>query len=157
MKKRPRYKLKIYDEAHLIEKGGISLTWPRIIGITLGIALFFIAIGIGIVWFTPIKNGLPGYLRTDQRLQTEEALLRTDSLEQLYTIHQAYLDNLVKVLDPDREPDLPDTAARAIPLIPDSIMVSSEIEREFIKKMEEAGYIITINKEYEETEQESPQ
>lgn len=152
MKKRPKYKVKIYDEAHLIEKGGFALTWPRIIGVTLIIALVFIAIGIGLVWFTPIKNSLPGYLRTEQRIKTEEAWMRIDSLEQLYILHQAYLDNIVKVLNSEREPDILDTTASAVPLFPDSLMVSSEIEREFMKKMEEAGYVITINQDYEEAD-----
>lgn len=153
MKRRPKYKIKIYDEAHLIDRGGFSLTWPRFILLCLGVMTVFIAIGIGIVWFTPLKNSLPGYLRMEERLKTEEAYLKVDSIQQLYTLHQAYLDNLQKVLDTEREPDIPDTMARALPLMPDSLMVSSEIEREFVKKMEEAGYIITINKEYDENEE----
>lgn len=150
MKIRPKYKVKIYDEAHLVDRGGFSLTWPRVILFSLFFMVFFIAIGMGIVWFTPIKNRLPGYLRNEERIKTEEAYLKVDSIEQLYTVHQAYLDNLVKILNVDRNPDVADTVARALPLIPDSIMVSSEIEREFMKKMEEAGYIITINQEYED-------
>lgn len=154
MRRRPKYKVKIYDEAHLVDRGGFSLTWPRVIAFSLMVALFFVSVGIAIVWFTPIKEKLPGYLRNEERLKTEEAFLRLDSIEQLYTLHQAYLDNVVKVLDTDRAPDMPDTVARALPLMPDSILVSSEIEREFMKKMEEAGYIIAITKDYEENEQQ---
>lgn len=137
-----------------MDRGGFSLTWPRVIIFSLCIMAVFIGIGIGIVWYTPLKNRLPGYLRMEERMKTEQAFLRMDSLEQLYTVHQAYLDNVVKVLDTDREPDMPDTAARALPLIPDSIMVSSEIEKEFLKRMEEAGYIIAITKDYEENNEE---
>lgn len=151
MKNRPKYKVKIVDEAHLVEKGGFSLTWPRVILAFLGLLVVFIFLGIGIVCLTPVKKLLPGYMRPDQRVMTEEAYIKVDSLQELYRVHQAYLDNLVKVLDTDREPDIPDTVGVALPLIPDSLMVSSEIEREFMKKMEEAGYIITINEDYEES------
>lgn len=152
MKKRPKYKVRIVDEAHLVEKGAFSLTWPRILFGTLALAAVFIGLGIGIVWLTPVKKFLPGYMRNDQRVRTEDAYQRVDSLQELYKVHQAYLDNLVKVLDTDREPDVYDTVSAALPLLPDSLMVSSEIEKEFMKKMEEAGYIITITEGYE-TEQ----
>lgn len=152
MKRRPRYKFRIYDEAHLVDRGGFSLSWFGMVASLVGIVVLFTAIGLGIVFFTPIKRWLPGYMRNDQRLRTEEAYLKVDSLQQLYTVHQAYLDNLVKVLDTDREPDIPDTVGSAMPLIPDSLMVSSEIELQFMKKMEEAGYIIAITEEYNDSE-----
>lgn len=153
MKNRHKYKVRIYDEAHLVEKGGFSLTWPRLILAFLTVFIVFSAIGISIVCFTPIRKLLPGYLQPDQRVKTEEAYLRIDSLQELYKVHQAYIDNLVKVLDTDREPDVPDTVGLALPMIPDSLMVSSEIEREFMKKMEEAGYIIAITEDYEERDE----
>lgn len=150
MKNRARYRIKIYDEAHLVEKGGFSLTWPRALAAGLALVVVVMLLGIGIVYFTPVKKLLPGYMRPDQRVRTEAACMKADSLQQLYAVHQAYIDNLVKVLDTDREPEMPDTAGLAMPMMPDSLMVSSEIEREFMKKMEEAGYIITINEDYEE-------
>lgn len=153
MKKRRKYKIRIVDEAHLVEKGGFSLTWPRIVLAVAAFMVVFMAISIGLICLTPVKKILPGYMRPDQRVRTEAAFLRVDSLEELYKVHQAYLDNLVKVLDTDREPDVPDTVGVALPLMPDSLMVSSEIEREFMKKMEEAGYIITITEGYEESEE----
>lgn len=153
MKIRSKYKVRIVDEAHLVDKGGFSLTWPKIVLGIIGIVLFFTAIGIGIVCLTPVKRMLPGYMRPDMRLKTEEAYMKVDSLQELYRVHQAYIDNLVKVLDTDRTPDIADTISMAVPLIPDSLMVSSEIEREFMKKMEQAGYIVTITEDYEESEE----
>ena len=153
MKNRHKYKVRIVDEAHLVEKGAFTLSWTRIILASLMVFIVCLAFAIGIVCLTPVKKLLPGYMRPDQRVRTEEAYLKIDSLQQLYTVHQAYLDNLVKILDTDRQPDIPDTVGAALPLIPDSLMVSSEIEREFMKKMEEAGYIITINEDYEEPQE----
>lgn len=150
MKNKPKYRIRIYDEAHLVDRGGFSVSWLRVSLTAFVLMAFFIAIGIGIVWFTPIKKRLPGYMPPEQRAKTEESCLRVDSLEQLYKVHQAYLDNIVKVLDTNRKADLPDTAGSAVPLIADSLLVSSEIELEFMKKMEEAGYIITLHEDYDE-------
>lgn len=154
MKKKQKFKVKIYDEAHLVDRGGFTVTWVRVaLAALIGCGLF-VMIGVGIVWFTPVKKRLPGYMPPAQRAMTEEAYLRVDSMQELYRVHQAYLENLVKILDTDREPDLPDTLGLAMPLMPDSLMVSSEIEREFMRKMEEAGYIIAITEGYEGNEEE---
>lgn len=152
LKSRPKLKVKFYDEAHLVDRGGFSLTWIKFILASLLIIVVFVGLGISLVWFTPLKKRLPGYLPPEERARIESSYLKVDSLQQLYTVHQAYLDNLVKLLDTKREPDIPDTVARALPMMPDSIMVSSEIELEFMKKMEEAGYIIAITKDYEEND-----
>lgn len=153
MRRRGKYRVRIYDEAHLVDKGGFSVNWLKVVLASLVALVVMVSLGIVVVTFTPVNRLLPGYMKTEQRLRTESACLRVDSLEELYILHQAYLDNLIKVLDTDRQPDIPDTVGPALPLIPDSLMVSSEIEREFMKKMEEAGYIITINQEYEDTVQ----
>lgn len=154
MRRRAKYRVRIYDEAHLVDKGGFSVTWPKVLVASLVVLVVMALLGIGIVTLTPVNRLLPGYMKAEQRHRTEDAYLRVDSLEQLYTLHQAYLDNLIKVLDTDRLPDVPDTAGTAVLLIPDSLMVSSEIEREFMKKMEQAGYVIAITEDYEETETE---
>lgn len=152
MKKRPKYRVRIYDESHLVDRGGFFVTWFRMGLAAVAIMVFFILIGIGIVWFSPLKKKLPGYMPPEQRARTEDAYLRVDSLQELYRVHQAYLDNIVKLLETERKPDMPDTVGRAIPLVPDSLFVSSEIELEFMKKMEEAGYIVALNQEYGEEE-----
>lgn len=152
LKRQRKYKLKLVDESRLIDLGSVTLTRFRA---ALFIILFcgiFVLIGIGIVWLTPIKKRLPGYMPPEQRAQTENAYLKVDSLEQLYRVHQAYLDNLIKLIDTDRLPDVADTVGDAIPLMPDSLMVSSEVEREFMKKMEEAGYIITVTNDYNDSD-----
>lgn len=152
MKRRAKYRIRIVDEAHLVDRGGFTLSWLKAGAIAAVIMLFFIVVGVAIVWFTPLKKRLPGYMPPDQRALTEENYLRVDSLHRLYLVNQAYIDNLVKVLDTQRVPDEADTTGRALPLVPDSLLVSSEAEKEFMKKMEEAGYIITIPEEYDDAE-----
>lgn len=153
MKRRSRLKVKFIDEAHLVDRGGFTISWLKVSLVAFLVVAVFILIGMGIVWYTPVKKKLPGYMPPAQRARTEEACLKVDSLEQLYRVHQAYLDNIVRLLDTDRAPDIPDSLGSALPLVPDSLMVSSEIEKEFMKKMEEAGYVITVNEDYESSQQ----
>lgn len=153
MKRRAKWKVRLIDEAHLVDRGSFTITGWRVGLATFCIVVFFVLVGVGIVWFTPVKKRLPGYMPPEQRARTEEAYLRVDSLRQLYMVQQAYIDNLVRVLDTDRVPEKADTTNGALPLMPDSLLVSSEIEREFMKKMEEAGYVVTINREYEDIEE----
>lgn len=155
MRRRRKYKVKIYDEAHLEDRGEFSLSWWRVLPVVLAFAVIFIFIGVGIVWFTPVKKKLPGYMKTDQRARTEEAYTRVDSLEQLYTLHQAYLDNLLEVLNSNRDPETYDTTAVVLLSNSDTLKVASEIEKQFFKRMEEAGYITSIQPQNNDPEEQS--
>ena len=114
MRRRSRFKLKIYDESHLIDIGEFRISWLRLALGILGLLVFFTAIGIVLVGFTPINRILPGYMQREQRLRTEEAYLKVDSLQHLYSLHRDYLDNLEKILDTERTPDIPDTVGNPL-------------------------------------------
>lgn len=140
MRNRPRYRVSIYDEAHLIDKGSFGISWFRILIAVFFLVLLGAAIGFSIVWYSPIKKQLPGYMPADERTKTEEAYIKVDSLQMLYDIHQEYLENLLKMMNPDRNPDAADTTSNAWRLEPDSLSAASEIELEFIRRMQKAGY-----------------
>lgn len=143
IRNRARYRVRIYDEAHLVDRGGFRISWFRIVAAVLLLLLIGAAIGFSIVWYSPIKQSLPGYMKTEERSQTEEAYLKVDSLQVLYEVQQAYLHNLLKVLDPERAPDQLDTTRNAWRLEPDSMSAASEIEQEYLRRMEKAGYKTT--------------
>lgn len=140
MRNRPKYRVRIYDEAHLIDRGGFRFTWWRLAAAISLILIIGILIGFSIVWFSPIKRQLPGYLQTEQRSLTEDAYLKVDSLMVLHEVQQEYLQRLLKVLDNEREPDIPDSTDNARPLEPDSLAAASAIEKEFVKRMQQRGY-----------------
>ena len=150
MKRRSKYKLKLYDEAHLTDRGEMRVSWWGVTLCAIVAMAIFIAIGISIVWFTPLKKRLPGYMVPEQRNRTEETLLEVDSLQQLFLINEQYLENLRKVLDTEREPDVADTVNRSLPFRPDSLWEASEKEKEFIRKMAAAGYKVDLPAEEEE-------
>lgn len=140
MRTRPKYRVRIYDEAHLIDRGGFRISWFRVLIAVLFLVGVGAVIGFCIVWYSPIKQQLPGYMPADERSKTEEAYIKVDSLQMLYDVHQEYLENLLKVMDPNREPDAPDTTSNAWRLEPDSLSAASEIEKEFVRRMQQAGY-----------------
>lgn len=160
MKRRSRIRVKFYDEAHLIDRGGFRITWW---GVALTAILFmgvFILIGMAIIWYSPIKRNLPGYMAPAQRAKTEVATLKVDSIQALYNVHQAYFENLMKVLNTDRHPDKIDTTGTAYAFTPDSLMGTTPIEQEFIKKMKQRGYkteLPSVKKEGESAKAPSPQ
>ena len=145
MRNRPKYRVRIYDEAHLIDRGGFRISWFRIISVMFFLVALGAAIGFSVVWYSPIKKQLPGYMPADERTKTEEAYIRVDSLQMLYEVNQAYLDNLLKIMDPTREPDPQDTTSNAWRLEPDSLSAASAIEKEFVKRMRQAGYKTTAS------------
>lgn len=152
MRNRPRYRVRIFDEAHLIDRGGFRISWFRVLFVALFLVLTGAAIGFSVVWYSPIKKQLPGYMPADERSKTEEAYIRVDSLQMLYEIQKEYLENLLMVMNPAREPELPDTISKAWRLEPDSLSAASEIENEFVKRMQEKGYKTTAPTAQEPTD-----
>lgn len=143
MKRRSRLKIKIFDENHLVEKGGFRFSWIWFSLISLCVAVIFVLVGMAIIWFSPLKSRLPGYMPVQQRGDTEIAVMQLDSLEAVYRINQAYIDNIATILNTDRPATVTvDTLSAALPLELDSLVLPSQIELEFVRKMEDAGYVI---------------
>lgn len=137
MKRHRKIKVKIVDERHLAEIGSFNLSWPRIIICLTGIALFFIFIGMCLLWLTPLKTNLPGYMKASQRSATEENLLRLDSLKGRYEKNQAYIDNFITVLNTERTPSdsIKYATAGMAGTVNDTLIGASEREEEFVKMM----------------------
>ena len=155
MKRHSKYQLKLYDESHLVEKARMRVSWWGFTVCSILFMALFIAIGMGIVWFTPIKKRLPGYMVPEQRGKTEVAYIELDSLQKLFQINQAYLENLQKVLATEPISTSSDTINKSYLFRPDSLWDPSPEEMEFLNKMVAAGYKIDMPSE-EETELENP-
>lgn len=138
MRRARRYCITIEDEAHLrqVAKRRISTLGLWFLGIAL--AAGGIAIAGAIIAFSPLRSMLPGYMKEAQREASEEALLRLDSLMQGYATNQAYIDNVLRIMDIDY---VPHDSAAIVPisreLVPDSLMSPGERERSFVSQMEE--------------------
>ncbi len=97
-KMRSKYKLSFFNENTLEEVWTFRLS-------RLGAFLFFSALVIiifsGAMYLivgTPLKNYLPGYLKTETRVKIMDNALRIDSLNQAMQLNDAYLKNLTNIL-----------------------------------------------------------
>lgn len=139
MKRHPKYKLKLEDESKLSCIFDIRLTR---FGVWAAGVLFFVVIFILAALFimiTPLKTLLPGYMKQHERAATEESILRLDSIQSVYESNQAYIDNVVRALDTERNvsKDSIPLAGETRELSSDSLLPASTLERKFVNAMEE--------------------
>lgn len=137
---RPRRLLKISltDEARLQTIGSVTLTPLKTVAILVCGLFAVILIGYFVVLITPLKTFIPGYFRESQRAETENALLRVDSLTAAFTRNEAYIANLNSIFDTDRPAISRDHSSTDVaPLTPDSLLPTSGQETSFVKMMQE--------------------
>lgn len=138
MKKTHLYKISIEDESHLHTLAEVTVSPLRIAAAAIGVIILLIIIGGLLVMFTPLRNMLPGYMDTNQRMATEENLLRLDSLQEAYLANKSYIDNYLRVLDTERTPtDSARSVGHALSAVADSLMPAGEREHRFTSLMEE--------------------
>lgn len=133
MKRRKKLRLRLYDEARLVEKWDIRFSRFYFLALSLLIIAACISIGIGIVWFTSLKTRLPGYMKESQRTASADMLLRLDSLIDVNEMNQRYLDNITAILESGSIPvDTTAGAYRHGHFTPDSLSTASEKEIQYV-------------------------
>lgn len=137
MKTSHRYKITVEDESRLETIASYSaspLRWAlRVTAVALGL----MAIGSFIVFMTPARTLLPGYLKDSERAETMMQLMRLDSLKMAYNTNAAFLDNILNVLNPDGSRNDTTVSFLTIPLSPDSLPPASPEEERFMSMMRE--------------------
>lgn len=138
MLRKKRYRIVVEDESRLVELWSLKLTTLKAIVLSFLIFLASICISICLITFTPISYLLPGYLKKDQRIDSIEALLKLDSLQNQYESNQLYLNNIATIFDIERTPsDSSSLTKQNLQAISDTIIPTSQEELEFIKMMQE--------------------
>lgn len=138
MKAKKRYRISIEDESRLRQVASISVS-PTMLwaGGIVSIILLILFTSL-IIMATPIRTLMPGYLKKGERTEAKEGLLRIDSIRDAYRINSLYLNNILTVLDTDRQPTdslLNVTTPNELP--PDSLLPTSPREIEFITQMKD--------------------
>lgn len=111
--------------------------WVILIWCFIGALAAIFTAGV-IIFITPLKTLLPGYMGEDQRKSSVEALIRLDSLRTAYEARQQWLDNVITVLDTDREPsDSLRLIVNANPMTIDSLIAPSKEESRFVAQMQQ--------------------
>ena len=93
-KKRSKYKLTFFNESSLEDVWTICFSrFGAIMTAILLIGLIVVAI-LSVIVGTPVKNLLPGYLKTEERIEMVDKILRVDSLAAEVQRRDAYIKNL---------------------------------------------------------------
>ena len=134
MKRRTLYRITITDESRL-ERRGSWLWRPWKLALAgAGVALLLMGAGASLVWLTPMRQMMPGYMRKEQRAAYEMVALRLDSIAERLEANRLYMENLRMVLDPDREPARIDTTRQELPAqdLDSMLLMPSENEERFV-------------------------
>ncbi len=126
----------IEDESRLEKIGQFSFT-PRGLCIA-GVCIIICSIIIGFVFvvLTPVKRLIPGYYQPSQRAASEEALTRLDSIIDAYRRNEAYLSNVIDIINNhnrDTVMEVPQPGS----LTPDSLLPTSNQELRFNREMQQ--------------------
>lgn len=131
-------RISVDDEAHLRRVATYRLTPLRLVLWALALVVVSAALGVLVVYATPLKTLLPGYMPRSQRSATEESLLRLDSLQAAYVQNEAYLNNINSILNTGRIPtDSVEVSRQAASLPYDSLLDASPRETEFVRSMQD--------------------
>lgn len=138
MRQQRKYKFTIEDETHLCEVASGRFTRIGFCAAAAGLFTAFLLCSGVIIWLTPLRTLLPGYLKESQRSATEEGLLRLDSLMEAFEVNNTYIENYLRVTDTERTPaDSASVTPASRDLTSDSLMTASSAEQRFVSQMEE--------------------
>ncbi len=94
---RSKYRLVILNDDSFAEKFSLRLSPLGIIVLIASVTLVMTTFVISLVAFTPLREYIPGYGNVNDRKDIITLNNKTDSLEQLLTSRQWYINNLVNV------------------------------------------------------------
>lgn len=90
-----------------------------------------------ILFYTPLKRFMPGYVSPQQRVQMLDASLRIDSLSEVMMKHQLYVMNLQDILRGEVKVDSINTIDSLTVLRSTDLMKRTERENTFVRQYEE--------------------
>ncbi len=94
---RSKYRLVILNDDSFAEKFSLRLSPLGIIVLIASVTLVMTTFVISLVAFTPLREYIPGYGNVNDRKDIITLNNKTDSLEQLLTSRQWYINNLINV------------------------------------------------------------
>ena len=136
--RRHAYKVTIEDESRLENVASFSASVPVWVIRAAIVALVLMAVGACILFLSPARRLMPGYLRDSERTETEMQLLRLDSLRMAYETNQAFLSNIMNVFYPPLSEPIDTAVTASSPrFATDSLLPTSREEEKFVNMMRE--------------------
>lgn len=139
MKAKSRYRITIENESRLENVARISASPLKFAAAAVAVIIAFMLLGAFILYVSPAHSLLPGYLKDSERAESEEQHMRLDSLQMAYDANEAFIANIMSVLNTDREttPTVIAEPSDSLPILSDSIMPTSQEELNFVAMMRE--------------------
>ena len=103
----------------------------------MGLTLIVATATVLLLFYTPLKRLMPGYVSPDVRRQIVESSLRIDSLNDAVMRHQLYVMNIQDILRGEVKVDSVSTIDSLTILRSEDLMERTEREKEFARKYEE--------------------
>lgn len=137
-RRRKEFHISLEDDAHLERVARWKVTPLRVALAALAVLVVMCGLGVVIVFTTPLKRMLPGYLKESQRTQSEDTYQRLDSLQEAYARNEAFMANILTVLDTDRIPaDSISVSRQTASVTADSLLPPTSREKKFMHQMQE--------------------
>lgn len=137
-RRRKDYHITLEDDAHLARVARWRITPLRVALAAVAALVVMCGLGVVIVFTTPLKRMLPGYLKESQRTQSEDTYQRLDSLQEAYARNEAFMANIMNVLDTDRTPaDSLSVSRQTATVTSDSLLPPTSREKKFMHQMQE--------------------
>ena len=96
-----KYRLVILNEDTFEERFAIKLTRLNVFVLASLSAIILVTGTILLIAFTPLKEYIPGYSSTALKKQASDLTFKTDSLQQVIVMNEAYYESIRKVLTGD--------------------------------------------------------
>ena len=123
-----KYRLVILNDSTYEEKSSFKISRLNVFSILFALMFIIVLITSGILFFTPIREYIPGYSSTTLQKQANLLSYKTDSLRQIVFLNDQYINSLKKVLTGDLE---------TIEYSPDSIISKEILGLQIIEKSKE--------------------
>ena len=123
-----KYRLVLLNDSTYEEKSSFKISRLNVFSILFALMFIIVLITSGILFFTPIREYIPGYSSTSLQKQANLLSYKTDSLRQIVFLNDQYINSLKKVLTGDLE---------TIKYKPDSIISKDILDLQIIEKSKE--------------------
>ena len=137
-KKRSKYKLTFFNESSLEDVWTICFSRFGAIMTAILLVAFIVVAILSVIVGTPVKNLLPGYLKTEERIEMVDKILRVDSLAAEIQRRNAYIENLSSILTGEIKIDsIGQQADSLLSTKNDTLLPESKQMADYIKQYEE--------------------
>ena len=98
-----KYRLVLLNDSTYEEKTSFKISRLNVFSTLFALMFIIVLITSGILFFTPVREFIPGYSSTSLQKQANLLSYKTDSLRQIVFLNDQYINSLKKVLTGDLE------------------------------------------------------